>query len=140
MVLSIEIAPEVQEQVCADCGRPFSSVRGFLYEDGDAYAVYHAILQRDHPSTAVDLALSFGSWAEEATAADRTRIGLRVWPEADELKMHINDPGESAWGNSEVFGRMAGRQEILGTPLQQAALQTVEFVIARDNRIEEHLR
>jgi hypothetical protein len=59
---------------------------GFLYEDGDAYAVYHAVLQTDHPSTAVDLALSFGSWAEDATAADRTRVGIRIWPEEDELK------------------------------------------------------
>lgn len=140
MTLSIETAPEVQQRVCADCGRPFSSVHGFVYEDGNAYAVYHAILQRDHPSTVVDLALSFGSWVEEATAADRTRIGIRVWPEKDELKTHINDPGESGWGDSETFGKMAGRGEVLGTPLEQEALRTVEFVIWHDSRIEEHLR
>jgi hypothetical protein len=140
MALSIEPAPEVEQQVCADCGRPFSSVHGFLYEDGDAYAVYHALLQRDHPATVVDVALSFGSWADEATAVDRTRIGIRVWPEEDELKMHINDPRESAWGDSETFGEMAGRGEVLGTPLEQEALRTVEFVIAHDSRVEEHLR
>jgi hypothetical protein len=140
IALSIEAAPEVQQRVCPDCGRPFSSVHGFVYEDGDAYAVYHAILQSDHPSTVVDLALSFGSWGEEATAADRTRIGIRVWPEEDELKMHINDPGESAWGDSDAFGKMAGRGQVLGTPLEQEALRAVVFVVAHDSRIDEHLR
>ena len=140
MALAIEPAPEVQQRVCPDCGRPFASVHGFLYEDGNARAVYHAILQTDHPATVVDLALSFGSWAEEATGADRTRIGIRVWPEEGELKVHINDPGESAWGDSETFGRMATRAEILTTPLEQEALRAVEFVIANDGRVGEHLR
>jgi hypothetical protein len=140
VALSIETTPEVQQRVCADCGRPFSSVHGFLYEDGNAYAVYHAMLQKDHPSAVVDLAVSFGSWAEEATAADRTRIGMRVWPEGDELKMHINDAGESARGDSDTFGQIAGRGQVLGTPMEQEALRTVEFVIAHDSRVEDHVR
>ena len=54
--------------------------------------------------------------------------------------MHINDPRESAWGDSATFGQMAGRGEVLGTPLEKEALRTVEFVIAHDSRVEEHLR
>ena len=87
--------------MCADCGRPFSSVHGFLYDEGDAYAVYHALLQTDHPSTVADIALSFASWDEHARGGDRSRVGLRVWPEGEELKMHITDASESAWGDSE---------------------------------------
>jgi hypothetical protein len=140
MALSIETAPDVQRRVCPDCGRPFSSVHGFLYEDGSPYAVYHAMLQRDHPSMVVDVAVSFGSWDDETTASDRTRIGIRVWPEGEELKMHVNDPDESAWGDSEKLGKMADRGEVLGTPLEHEALRIVEFVIAHDSRIDEHLR
>jgi hypothetical protein len=54
--------------------------------------------------------------------------------------MHINDPAESAWGDSEILGKMASRRDVLGTPLEQEALRTVEFVIAHDKRVEEHLR
>jgi hypothetical protein len=139
MGLAIEAAPELQQRVCSDCGRQFSSVHGFLYKDGDAYAVYHALLQTDHPSTVVDLALSVGSWDEDATGVDRTRVGVRVWPEEDELKIHINDPDESAWGDSATFGTMAARGEVVGTSLQQEALQATEFVIAHDPRVREHL-
>jgi hypothetical protein len=117
MALSIEAAPEVRPHVCADCGRSFSSVYGFLYEDGDAHAVYQAVLQSNHPSTVVDIALSFGTWAEEATAADRTRVGVRVWPEEDELKMHINDPGESAWVIQTHLGRSPGGEKSSAHPL-----------------------
>ena|SRR5215210_8065729 len=139
MGLSIDPAPEIQDRVCPDCGRPFASVHGFLYQGGDAYAVYHAILQRQHPATVADLALSFGRWDEDATGADRTRVGVRVWPDQDELKMHIDDPDESAWGHSDTFGMMLGRSEILGGPLQDEALRVAEFVIANDPRLHEHL-
>jgi hypothetical protein len=95
--LRIEPAVDVMEQLCADCGRPFSSVHGFLYDEGDPYAVYHALLQTEHPSTVADIALSFGSWDEDATGDDRNRVGLQVWPEGEELKMHITDASESGW-------------------------------------------
>ncbi|HKB93828.1 MAG TPA: hypothetical protein VKC62_06320 [Gaiellaceae bacterium] len=140
MAMSIEPASGVERRVCSDCGRPFSSVHGFVYEDGNACAVYHALLQTHQPSTVADLALSFGSWDEEATAADRMRVGVRVWPEQDDVMMHINDPGESSWGDSETLGKLAGRSEVLGTPLERQALQTVEFLIVHDPRIAEHLR
>ena len=138
--LSIEPAPEVTQQVCADCGRPFSSVHGFLYDEGDAYAVYHALLQTDHPSTVADIALSFGSWDEHATGGDRSRVGLRVWPEGEELNMHITDASESAWGDSETFGRMLSRRDVVGSDRQAEAMRAVEFVIGHDPRVADHLR
>ena len=138
--LSIEPSPEVTERACAHCGRPFQHIHGFLSKDGDAYAVYHALLQTEHPSTVADFALSFGRWDDEATSDDRHRIGLQVWPDGDELKIHIADPSTSAWGDSETFGRMLSRSEVLGSDRQNEALQAVEFVIAHDARVAEHLR
>ena len=126
--------------MCPDCGRPFTSVLGFLYAEGDAYAVYHALLQTEHPSTIADIALSFGSWDDDATGGDRSRIGLRVWPEGGELKMHITEPGESTWGDSETFGRMLPRSEVFATDRQDEAFAAVEFVIAHDARVAEHLQ
>ena len=138
--LTIEPSVEVTKQVCADCGRPFLSVHGFLYDDGDAYAVYHALLQTEHPSTVADIALSFGSWDEDATGNDRNRVGVRIWPEGDELKMHITDASESGWGDSETFGRMLSRRDVLGTDRQTEALTAVEFVVGHDPRVADHLR
>jgi len=138
--LSIEPAPDVTQQVCADCGRSFSSVHGFLYDEGDAYAVYHALLQMEHPSTVADIALSFGSWDEGATGDDRSRVGLQVWPEGEDLKMHITDASESGWGDSENFGQMLSRRDVLGTDRQTEALAAVEFVIEHDRRVADHLR
>jgi len=139
MALAIEPAPEVQPHVCADCGRSFSSVHGFIYEDGSAYAVYHALLQTEHPFAVADLALSFGSWDEDATGSDRTRVGVRVWPQEEQLNMHISDPGESGWGDSEIFGQMAKRDDVLGTRREQVTLRTAEFVVDHDDRIRNHV-
>jgi hypothetical protein len=35
---------------------------------------------------------------------------------------------------------MAHRSDVLGTPLEQEALQTVEFLLSHDPRISDHLR
>jgi hypothetical protein len=125
--------------VCSDCGRRFSSVRGFLYDERDAYAVYHALLQTEHPSAVAGIALSFGRWDEDATEDDRIRVGVQVWPDGDELKIHITDPSESAWGDSDDFGRMLPRREVLDTDRRDEALRAIEFVIAHDPRVADHL-
>jgi hypothetical protein len=140
VAFTIEPAPEITQRACNDCGRTFATVHGFLYQEGDAYAVYHALLQREHPSTAVDLALSFGSWEEEATGDDRTRVGIWIWPDQAELKLHITTVEESSWGDSEIFGRMMDRSDVLGTPTEQDAMRAAEFVLAHDERVREHLR
>jgi hypothetical protein len=139
MALSIEPALEIEQRVCSDCGRPFSTVHGFLYEDGDAYAVYHALLQREHPSTQVALALSLGSWDEDATRDTRSRVGVRVWPEADELRMHIEDPDQSPWDDSDMFGRMLERKAVVDGALREEVLRSAEFVVAHDQRVQAHL-
>ena len=115
-------------------------MRGFLYDQRDAYAVYHALLQTEHPSTVADIALSFGRWDEDATGDDRRRVGMQVWPDGDELKMHITDPSESAWGDSDNLGRMLPRSEVLNTDRQDEALRAVEFVIGHDPRVADHLK
>jgi hypothetical protein len=139
VALSIEPGLEIQQTVCSDCGRPFSTVHGFLYEDGDAYAVYHALLQREHPSTEVALALSFGSWDEDATGETRSRVAVRVWPEADELRMQIEDPDQSPWDDSDMFGRMLGRKAVVDGALRREVLSSAEFVVTHDQRVQAHL-
>jgi hypothetical protein len=139
VALSIEPALEIQQKVCSDCGRPFSTVHGFLYEDDDAYAVYHALLQREHPSTQVALALSFGSWADDVTGDTRFRVGVRVWPEVDELRMRIEDPDQSPWDDSDVFGRMVERKAVVDGALREEVLRSAEFVVAHDQRVQAHL-
>ena len=127
--------------MCSDCGRSFSTVHGFLYREGDAYAVYHALLQREHPSTAV---LTWRCRSEAGTrklrASDRTRVGIRIWPDGDELKLHITAVDESSWGDSETFGRLMDRSDVLGTPTERDATPAAEFVLAHDERVREHLR
>ena len=139
MTLSIEPALEVQPRLCEHCGRSFSTVHGFLYRDNEAYAVYHVSLQREHPSTRADLALSLGRWHEDAAAEERKRIGVRIWPEGDELKMHINDVVESTWGDSPAFGTMLDRDEVLGSQLEDEALRAAEFIVSGDSRVRDHL-
>lgn len=97
------------------------------------------LVQTEHPSTVADIALSFGRWDEDATSDDRIRVGLQVWPDGDKLKMHISDPSESAWGDSDYFGRMLPRSEVLDTARQDEALRAIEFVVAHDPRVADHL-
>jgi hypothetical protein len=52
--------------------------------------------------------------------------------------MHINDPEESGWGDSETLGQMAKREDVLGTSREEVALRTAEFVVDHDGRIRDH--
>jgi hypothetical protein len=42
VVLTLDAERKVSHQRCAQCGRDYLLVTGFIYQDGDAHAIYYA--------------------------------------------------------------------------------------------------
>jgi hypothetical protein len=53
--------------------------------------------------------------------------------------MHIEDPDQSPWDDSDMLGRMLGRRAVVGGALRGEVLRSAEFVVAHDQRVQAHL-
>ena len=58
-MLTFELGEEKEPTVCSCCGGVCHSAHGFIYRDGNAYAIYHATWSKSHPEAGVDIAIAF---------------------------------------------------------------------------------
>jgi hypothetical protein len=137
--ITIELDDGVRVKTCAQCGMQYPLVHGFLYRDGNAWAVYWAELYKDHPNhpePRVVLIIALGDdWSEGADPAKRAWAQLEAWPheDSDEIEMAFTDPQGSL--DTTTFGRSLSREMVLTHPLKDLFLAAADEVIYRDTRV-----
>lgn len=131
--ISLELGEEMPVRPCACCGGETQSAYGFIYQDGDAYAIYHAGWSPAHPELGVDLALTFGEWDEETAPESRYRVGMIVCPTPTQYEFSVVDPTQSSWTNGPE--RFLTRDEVLRHPLRDEFFRVGENVIDQDHRV-----
>ena len=137
--LEIELGPNLGTSTCPHCGSEASTIRGFLYRGGDAYALYFAALYPSHEDRRMALDIAIGDWGEAAPADARLRVALEVWPTESEIEMHVHDRADWNWADSQTLGRLLGREEALARPEIDWYFEVADFVVSRDPRIASYL-
>jgi hypothetical protein len=49
-------------------------------------------------------------------------MAIQAWPTPERIEMHIDRRRESPWDDSDVFGSVLEREEVLAHPLRDVAL------------------
>lgn len=137
--LSLELGPQEAGTVCNCCGTRSTTVHGFVYRAGDAFAIYYAGWTTQHPERGVTLAVATGEWAEGSSPADRVSIGMEARATDAEIHFTVVEPDQSPWGETALFGKMLSRQAALGHPSLRQTLEVAELVVRDDPRIHSVL-
>lgn len=133
--LSLEAGPQEAGMVCGCCGTRSTTVHGFVYRSGEAFAVYYAGWSRQHPERGVTMAIATGEWVEGSGPQDRTSIGLEARPTASEVQFTIVGPEQSPWGETPLFGKMLSRERAKVSPSLKSTLEVAELVTRDDSRV-----
>jgi len=137
--ITIELDDHVRVKKCAQCGIEYPQVHGFLYQDGDAWAVYWAELYKDHPNhpePRVVLVIALGEdWSGGADRAERVWAQLDAWAheENDQIQMAFADPQGSL--DAATFGHPLSREMALTHPLKDSFLTAADEIVYRDTRV-----
>lgn len=135
----IEVGENARPSICDCCGKESCSGGGFIYKNGDAYAIYIVAWSAQHAQRMVTLALAIGEWGEEATSADRTCFGLDVYSTRDQFRFSVIGPDRSPLSCPELMGSMLPRSDALKHPLLREAFTITERVIDDHPAVREHL-
>jgi hypothetical protein len=125
---------------CECCGNNSRCVWGFIHARKGMLASYfvHWTVGRvsDHGAN-FDLIL--GNWGAKAIAADRRLVTLayRLFETGPEFM--VIDGHERPAANSELFGRVLRRSEVVGQPIAKQAFDAVDAILAQDARVLELL-
>jgi hypothetical protein len=122
----IEIGEDKQSSVCQCCERESSVGHGFVYKDGDAYAIYSAAWSTMHSQPKISFALAIGDWDDDGKRKESTVcFGVETLDGGDKILFQIIDPSQSPWPDSELLGRMLSREN----SLKHASLEEVFAIV-----------
>lgn len=136
---SLKIGEDCKSSICQCCDRKSFLGHGFIYKNGDAYAVYYAGWSPSHAEKKVSFAIATGEWDDNSTVADRTCFGLEAYDANENIIFRLIEPVNSPWNNTELLGKMISRDNALSNPLKKEVFDIVEYVIHNHNSIKKYL-
>jgi hypothetical protein len=111
----------------------------FISKDGNAHAVYYALLNVEDERPRVGLALSVGPWWDGTDPSQRSWVHLNVWSEAGETHMGIRDPAESNSYPWEKGGLPLTREPAKLSSAIQEIWQVADFIVDTDRAVSSYL-
>jgi hypothetical protein len=139
-MITLELGAEKEPIVCPCCGTLCEVFYGFIFKNGDSYAIYHAMYSKSHPEKAVTMAIEFGDWGENATSKDRYTVGMDARFTEQEVQFAFIDPDQSPWGRSSSKGKMLSRNEALAHPNKEEFFHVAEHILSDDTRLANFLK
>jgi hypothetical protein len=138
-VLRLELGESRDAAPCECCGAKSRTAHGFVYRDGDAYAVYYAGWSDGHPGRGVSLAIAVGEWTDGSSPADRVSIGILATPTPSSVDFMVLNPTESPWGDTPLLGKMLGREHALAHPMLKEAMRIATHIVRDDTHVRRFL-
>lgn len=107
----------------------------FVYQDGDAFAVYYARFNTGHASKKVEGLISLGEWGEGSLSKDRLAFPFRIWSTEEEFQVGLIDKEESTWKDVDLFGEILDRNIALQSPLLKDVFHITDHMVTEDKPI-----
>jgi hypothetical protein len=137
---TLETGETIYVLICECCGRPKKRVFGFVSNNGDAHAVYYALLNITEERPRVGLTLSVGPWWGDTDPAERKWIHADVWPEEDGIHMGMRDPQQSNFYPWSRGGRPLDTDQGKSEPNMQEIWAVADFIVEADPAVSSYLQ
>jgi hypothetical protein len=136
--LTIEPGAQVREFPCPKCRSVLRRVTGFVYNNGDAYAVYYAsCYHHDGHEVWIDVIFS-DTWEEGIN--DHVSFGCRVGPVEGQTESAASlVQAGRAYSDSEMFGQRLTREQALHHPRLSSFWELVDHILVHDEVVAEHV-
>jgi hypothetical protein len=140
--LRLEHDDQVTDGICANCGAPYESVIGVLYEGDDAIAIYRAdIFDHFHQELEprVVLMIAVGEWQDGTDRTDRCSAAIEAWADGPRVRIAFSDRAGSPWQDLDVVSWQLSSKEAEASPLKEAFLRVADHVACNDRRLRRAL-
>jgi hypothetical protein len=130
---------EPTSATCECCGGITTALTRFVYEDGDAYAIYYARFGVSHVPRVVEAVVSIGEWGEGSGPWDRVAFPLRLRATDTDYQVTVVEADESPWQGAELLGRMLDRAEALQHERLQEVFHITDHMVQDDIPLRDYL-
>jgi hypothetical protein len=136
---TLETGEYIYRLTCECCLTEKNRVWGFVSKDGDAHAVYYALLNLEEKYPRVGLTLSVGPWWEGTEPSERVWVHLNACAGVHGIEMGIRDPKESNFYPWEKGGTPLSREEAKANIAIEEIWWVADFIVAADVAVSSYL-
>jgi len=135
----IEIEFEEPKRLeCECCGKESISLTRFVYNNGDAHAVYYAKFTEGHEDKIVYGMIGLGEWGESGSPEKRTAFPFCIWTKGDNYQVGLVDREESPWSHVTFLGEILNRKEALEHPWIKEVFHITDHMTLDDQIIIDY--
>ncbi len=95
---------------CDCCDKLNHSLLRFVTRDGDAHAIYRALMS-SHYGLPVHVMATFGEFGDDSCEDDRFSVALSIWEDTDNICTTVHNPADSPW--YDIDGRKLSKEDAL---------------------------
>jgi hypothetical protein len=134
----IEIKLEVpKKEKCECCENTTTRLTRFVYQDGDAFAVYYVLFTDGHEEKVAYSLIGLGEWGEGGEPEMRTAFAVKIWNNDDNWAVTVTDKDESPWSHVDFLGNILDREEALAHPWIKDVYHITDHIVAEDQPVIE---
>ena len=124
---------EPMVDTCPCCGGKRTRLTRVVQRDGAAHALYYALfVEAPHPEPHVELIVSVGSFAPDATPADREAFALTARRTDTGVTLKVEDATESSWRDVALLGTKLTERAAQAHPRLGEVLELGHHVVGND--------
>jgi hypothetical protein len=138
-MIEIEFENPIKDK-CVCCGEEEIRLTRFVYQDGDAFAVYYAKFIKNHGDKVVYGLIGLGEWGEGTESLDRTAFPFKIWANKDNYQVGLNSKEESPWKDVDFLGKILDRLEGLTHPFIKDVFHITDHMVTEFKVIVDYLQ
>ena len=117
---------------CDCCGGKTTRLTRFVYQDGDAFAVYYILFTDGHGGKYAEGLIGLGKWGEGGEPEKRTAFPFRIWTADESYQVGLTDASESPWSDATFLGKILDRDEGLKHKWINDVFHITDHIVADD--------
>jgi len=130
-MISIEFEkPKLSE--CECCGKATTRLTRYVYNNGEAFAVYFVSFTKGHVDKVAHSLIGMGEWGADGTPEMRTAFALNIRDDGGSWGITLTDKEESPWNHVDLLGEIIDREEALSHSLLQDVYHITDHIVAED--------
>ncbi len=136
-MIEIEFEQPQYEQ-CECCGRRTTRLTRFVYQNGDAFAVYYVLFTDGHDRKVAYALIGLGEWGESGSPEQRAAFSVKIWADDTDWKVNVTEREESPWADVTFLGEILSRDEALRHPWIEDVFHITDHIVTEDEPVIEY--
>jgi len=123
---------------CECCSNTTTRLTRYVYQNGDAFAVYYLLFTNGHKEKIAHSLIGLGEWGEEGSPNLRKAFAVNIWDDGDNWSVVVTDKEESPWSHVELMGTILNRAEALQHPWINDVYHITDHIVSEDKLVLDY--